>query len=176
FNIGLFNGYGIKEYRYNNSGIMATQNLSYRIPFKHSSLQFGYSVMYRKAGNLYLPGIEPDTAFYSGDEFSFDVNGLFKSKVVDIQAEYLQANIDKATANGYYTLVTIKINAKNQTYFVFDNYRKGYESKLNGSWYITGYNYLFKKYDIMLTLETGFQETEEKWNNRTVLQFQMFFH
>ncbi|NOX84586.1 MAG: hypothetical protein GXO86_01270, partial [Chlorobi bacterium] len=30
FNIGLFNGYGIKEYRYNNSGIMATQNLSYR--------------------------------------------------------------------------------------------------------------------------------------------------
>ncbi|RKX75544.1 MAG: hypothetical protein DRP49_04490 [Spirochaetes bacterium] len=39
FNEGLFNGYGIKEYRFNNAGFLATQNLSYSIPLKNNLLQ-----------------------------------------------------------------------------------------------------------------------------------------
>ena len=178
FNIGLFNGYGIREYRYNNTGILATQNLSYRIPFKHSSLQLGYSVMYRKDENLYLPGVFSDSLAYTGTEFRFNVNGIFRSKVIDVQAEYLQANLDTTTANGYYALATVKFNERNHAYLMYDHYSNSYDSplSLNSPWYIAGYNYLFKNYRIMLTLETGFQETGSKWNNRTTLQFQMFFH
>lgn len=83
-NAGLFNGYGIKDYRLNNSGIMVTHNLSYRFPLKKSFLQVGYSVMYRKGEDLFLPGIVPDTARYTGNEFGFDLNAMFKSKVFKI--------------------------------------------------------------------------------------------
>lgn len=176
FNIGLFNGYGIKQYRYNNSGFMVTQNLSYHIPFRHSSLQLGYSVMYRKGDYLYLPGIVPDTVTYTGSDFRFDVNVMFQSNMFDVQAEYLQANLDTTTANGYYALATIKFNSKNHVYVMYDHYTNDNQSSLNDPWWIAGYNYFFKSYRIMLTLETGFQQVGTKWNNRTVLQFQMFFH
>jgi len=176
FNIGLFNGYGIKEYRFNNSGFMVTQNLSYRIPLKKSSLQFGYSVMYRKTENMAFPGILPDTVSYTGNDFRFNLNGLFTSKVVDVQAEYLSATMDTATASGYYALTTVKFNEKNHAYLFYDHYTSEYGSTTNAPWYIAGYNYLFKAYKIMLTLETGFQRAGGQWANRTVLQFQMFFH
>ncbi len=175
FNVGLFNGYGIKDYRFNNTGIMATQNLSYRILLKRSSLQFGYSVMYRNAENLNLPGIEPDTVAYSGDELRYNVNAIFKSKIFDIQAEYLWAGLEGITAKGYYVQALLKFNAGNHAYFMYDHYENGYESSLNDPWYIGGYNYLFKRESIMLTFETGFQKMAGGWNNRTVLQFQMFF-
>lgn len=176
FNLGLFNGYGIKDYRLNNRGIMITQNLSYRIPLNRSSLRFGYSVMYRKDDDLYLPGIEPDSVLYSGNEFRYNFNGIFKSRILDIQAEYLWAGLDMDTASGYYTQAVLKFNSENHAYFMYDHYKAGYESSLNAPWYIAGYNHLFGKEKIMLTFETGFQEVAGNWNNRTVMQFQMFFH
>ncbi len=155
---------------------MVTQNLTYRIPIKKTSLQFGYSVMYRKGEDLFLPGIIPDTVLYTGREFSFNVNAIFKSRIVDLQAEYLQANSDTASASGYYVLATVKFNAKNHAYLMYDHYTYGYETPGNNPWYIAGFNYLFKHHDIMMTLETGFRERSGKWINRTVLQFQLFSH
>ncbi len=175
FNVGLFNGYGIKDYRFDNSGIMATQNLSYRITFRKSFLRLGYSVMYRKGEDLFLPGIVPDTMRYTGNEFGFDVNALFKSKVFKIQAEYLQANLETASANGYYALAEVMINPKNRAYVMYDNYTYGYHTAANSPWYFAGINHFFKSYDIMLTLETGFQDRAGELTNRTVVEFQMFF-
>ena len=176
FNIGLFNGYGIKDYRFNNSGYLLTQNLSYRIPIKKSSLKFGYSVMYRKAEDIVFHGILPDTLSYSGSDFRFNVYSIFNSKVVDIQAEYLYALLDTTTASGYYVLTTVKFNPKNHAYFVFDEYTNQDSFPINSPWYIVGYNYLFRKYKIMLSLESGFQGVAGQWQNRTVIQFQLFFH
>ena len=176
FNIGLFNGYGIKDYRFNNAGFMLTQNLSYRIPIKKNALKLGYSVMYRKAENIVFRGILPDTVSYSGDDFRFNFYGIFTSKIVDVQAEYLQAILDTTTASGYYILATVKFNPKNHAYFVFDEYASEDSLPLTNPWYIAGYKYLFKKYKIMLSLESGFQKAGEQWQNRTVIQFQLFFH
>jgi hypothetical protein len=176
FNVGLFNGYGIKDYRFNNAGFMLTHNLSYRIPIKKSALKLGYSVMYRKAENIVFHGILPDTVNYSGDDFRFNFYGIFTSKMVDVQAEYLQAILDTTTASGYYILATVKFNPKNQAYFVFDEYASKDSFPLIAPWYIAGYNYLFKKHKIMLSLESGFQKAGGQWQNRTVIQFQLFFH
>ncbi|RLD42580.1 MAG: hypothetical protein DRI89_06905 [Bacteroidetes bacterium] len=176
FNLGLFNGYGIKDYRFNNSGYLLTQNLSYRIPIKKSSLKFGYSVMYRRAENIVFHGILPDTVSYSGDDFRFNFYSIFTSKMVDVQAEYLQTILDTTTASGYYVLATVKFNPKNHAYFVFDEYTNQNGFPVNSPWYIAGYNYLFKKYKIMLSLESGFQKAGGQWQNRTVIQFQLFFH
>lgn len=58
---------------------------------------------------------------------------------------------------------------------MFDHYTYGYDTPANSPWYVAGVNHFFKSYDIMLTLETGFQERVGELTNRTVLQFQMFF-
>ncbi len=176
FNIGLFNGYGIKDYRFNNAGMMITQNFSYLIPIKNASLKFGFSLMYRKAQNLYLPFVFSDTLNFTGNDFRFNINGIFSSKIFDVQAEYLQANLDGAVAKGYYVISTIRFNEKNHAYFMYDHYTNAYDSERNNPWYVAGYNYLFKSTDIMLSLETGFTKSGQEWNNRTVLQFQIFFH
>ncbi len=176
FYFGIFNGYGIKDYRYNNAGILITQNLSYLIPLRNASLKFSFSLMYRKAENLYLPFLFSDTLNFTGNDFRFNINGMFISKIVDVQAEYLQANQEGAVAKGYYVVSTFKFNEKNHAYFMYDHYTNAYEPELNKPWYITGYNYLFKNTDIMLSLETGFKNTGSDWHNRTILQFQIFFH
>ena len=177
FNLGFFNGYGIKEYRFNNTGLMVTQNLSYHFQLiNNMSLKLGYSIMFRKAENLYLPGIVPDTVYYTGNEFGLNIHALFNSKFVDAQAEYLQANLDSASANGYYALVTVKFNSKNQVYLMYDHYLYGYETPGNNPWYVIGLNHFFKSFKTMITLETGFREVSGKLNNRTTLQFQLFFN
>jgi hypothetical protein len=177
FNIGMFNGYGIRNYRINNNGIMLTQNLSFTQEISNSSLQVGFSTMYRKAENLFLPGILPsDTVKYSGNEFHFVVYSLLEMKWFNLQTEYTNAFFKNHSAYGYYVLLTAKINKKNQAYFFYDEYDSGYTSHIDGRWYYVGYNYKFKGYKMMLSMETGFSRSDSKWHNLTRLQFQIFFH
>ena len=154
---------------------MITQNISYEIPVSSSSIKVGFSTMFRKAENLYLIGILPDTVAYTGNEFRFNVYGLFSSRFVDVQGEYLQAKLQNTTAYGYYGLATVKLNENNHLYLMYDRYQNEYSSSLSNPWYIAGYNYFFKGYKIMLTFQTGFQQSNSGWENRTSLQFQMFF-
>ena len=175
FNVGLFNGYGIKEYRFNNNSIMVSQNLSYKIDLNTSDIKLGFSTMYRQADDIFLRGIIPDTISYSGSDFRFSFYGIFTSKYIDFQAEFLQAYLKNYNATGYYGLATVKFNSKNHAYLQYDCYSNDYISPLNNPWYIAGYNYFFKGYKIMLTLQTGFQQSDSGWANRTSIEFQMFF-
>jgi hypothetical protein len=176
FNIGAFNGYGIKQYRFNNSGYLLTQNLSYEFNIKLSKLKFGYSISYRQAQNMYFAGIISDTILYSGNDFRYNFYGIFTSKFIDAQAEYLHSKLDVGIADGYYTLLTIKPNQKNHIYFMYDQFKSDNILINNNPWYITGYNYLINNYKLMISLETAFQKTNNSYQNRTVLQLQMFLH
>jgi hypothetical protein len=177
FNLGMFNGYGIRKYRINNNGIMLTQNLSFTQPFNNSSLQAGFSTMYRKAENLFLPGILPsDTVKYTGNEFHFAVYSLFETPWLNLQAEFLKAFFKGYSAYGYYVLLTGKINEKNQPYFLYDEYDSGFTPILDRRWYFVGYQYFFNGYKMTLRFETGFSKLNDQWHNLTRLQFQIFLH
>ncbi|RLD70096.1 MAG: hypothetical protein DRJ10_20725 [Bacteroidetes bacterium] len=176
FNVGVFNGYGIKEYRFDNSGYMVSQNLSYEFNIKQSKIKFGYSVIYRDAQNTKFPLIISDSITYSGSDFRYSIYGIFTSKIIDFQAEYLSAKLEDGNADGYYGLLTIKPNDKNHIYLVYDAYKSDNSMINDNPWYLGGYNYFFKSYKIMLTLETGFQKSGNVYENRTILQLQLFFH
>jgi len=175
-NFGFFNGYGIKEYRLNNSGYLLTHNLSYTVKRKNALWKFGYSVMYRKAVNLQLKHVLPDSVFFTGNDFRCDVYALFNSRYFDLQAEYLNAWINGDRAFGYYALATIKANKKNEIYLSYDKYDDLIGSTTNNPWYIAGYNYKIKGDSLMLTLDTRFRNDGGSLKNITSLQFQMFFH
>ncbi len=176
-NFGLFNGYGIKQYRLNDGGgYLLTHNLSYTIKRKNALWKFGYSVMFRKAVKLELKHILPDSVLFSGNDFRYDVYAMFNSKHFDIQGEYLSGWLNGNRFDGYYALATIKANAKNEVYLSYEKYNDLISSTSNNPWFITGYNYLIKHHDIMLTLDTRFQKDNGRLNNITSLQFQIFFH
>lgn len=175
-NFGIFNGYGIKDYRFDNAGILLVHHLSYKFKLKSSNIKIGYSVSYRNADNMNFGGIISDSIPYSSYDFRYNFYGIFTSKFIDVQAEYLKSQLEVGSANGYYALVTLKPNNKHHFYLMYDKYDSD-DSAINSNvWYISGYNYLINKYKIMLSLETGFQKDNNKWSNRTVLQFQMFLH
>ncbi len=175
-NFGVFNGYGIKQYRINYSGYMLTHNLSYTIKKANSSWKFGYSLMYRKAEDLQLKHILPDSVLFTGNDFRCDVYALFSNKHLDIQAEYLNGWLNGGRLYGYYALATVKINKKNETYLSYDKYSDLISTTDGHPWYIAGYNYLIKNHNLMLTLDTRFRKENGSLRNITSFQFQMFFH
>lgn len=175
-NFGVFNGYGIKQYRLNYSGYMLTHNLSYTVKGKTSLWKFGYSLMYRKAMDLPLKHILPDSVLFTGNDFRCDVYALFSSKHFDIQAEYLNAWLNGNRMFGYYALATGKINKKNEVYLSYDKYNDLISTTVDHPWYIAGYNYLIKNHDLMLTLDTRFKNDDGRLKNITSFQFQIFFH
>ncbi len=69
--LGIFNGYGIKEYDFNNPGILITHKTALSLFDNH--FYTGYSVMYRKAEQLQLSAILADSVLFSGNDFRYNL-------------------------------------------------------------------------------------------------------
>jgi len=173
---GLFKGRGVSDLNIKEKGFLLTQNSSYKFKIHQSKLKVGYSVLFRKAYNLPLKKILPDSILFSGDDFRFGLYGLYQSKYVNFQAEYLTVYLNGENTNGYYALAAIKINPKNRVYFSYDSYYDLIESTENSPWLRSGYSYFINDYKMMITLQSSFQQCMGQWKNETILQFQLFLH
>ena len=173
--LGAFNGYGIKEYRFNNQGYMLTHKTAINIPLPKNKLQVGYSLMYRYAQDLQIKKVLFDTLLYTGTDIRYNVFALFKSKFIELQAEYLNADFeDGLNANGYYILSAINIK-KSQIVLSFEDYKNTYADNHN-PYYRFGYNYLINKNKIKVFLDNYFQVINSKIENYYAsIQLQMFF-
>ena len=173
---GIFNGYGIKEYRFNNQGYLLTNKSEITIPINDKSLNFGYSLQYRKAENLKISKVIADTVFFTGNDFRYDVFAMFKSKKFMLQAEYLSAYLNDEITNGWYVLSAINIK-KSQVVFSCEDYNNLIETTNNNPFYHIDYNYLFNKNKIKLFLDNTFQIRNQKIENYIAsLQLQLFFN
>ncbi len=150
--LGVFNGYGIKEYRINNSGILFTQKTAIELFNNH--LYTGYSVMFRHADQLLLSHIMPDSVIYSGNDFRYNVFAQWHSKMWNIQAEYLRANLDGKITDGWYLLANVNLG-KNQLAASYNQYNDLIKSTLNAPVFHLGYNYLAKGDKLKFMLDNG---------------------
>lgn len=172
---GIFNGYGIKEYRLNNKGVMLTNKTAVNFNINNSKIETGYSAMYRKADMQILPEILSDTVSFSGNDFSYNLFVKFKSKYFEIQGEYLTAFIGKQKAEGYYILSDFNFG-KHQIVFAFEDYKDLISETPDLPYYLFGYNYSFNKYKLKLFFDNFFQIYSQKIKNYTAsVQLQLFF-
>ncbi len=172
--VGIFNGYGIKEYRFNNNGYMISHKTTLHIPINKNRFQIGYSVQYRKTENLAIPKVLPDTVLFTGNDFRYNLFAMYKSKIFEIQAEYLTADLDGQKADGYYILSTINLK-KNQIVLGYEDYNSLLNTTHN-TYYRLGYNYLIKSNKIKLFFDNFFQVIDGKMDNYiTSIQLQLFF-
>jgi len=172
---GVFNGYGINEYRFNNKGYMMTHKSEIVIPIKNSKIELGYSLQYRYVENVQLKHILPDTLLFSGHDIRYNLFAMFKSKQFLFQAEFLNADLNENQAYGYYLLSAIDIK-NSQIVLAFENYKDLIAETSDKPYYRIGYNYFIKGHKIRLSLDNYFQINENKMKNYYAsVQLQMFF-
>ncbi len=170
---GIFNGSGIKQYDLDNSGIMLTHKTSIR--FLDRRLTAGYSAMYRKADQLRLPAVLPDSVLFSGDDFRYNLFARFSTGAFGVQAEYLRAFLNGKIADGYYILATLNLH-NNQLVASYEKYNNLIDTTKGSPVVHLGYNYLFDhdKLKIMLDNSARINDGKLKFIS-TVLQLQLFF-
>ncbi len=172
--IGIFNGYGIRDYHFNNKGYMIVQKSEINFSFAMKTVKIGYSLQYRYANNLLLPLIFPDTIKYSGNDFRYNLFTMFKSKYFELQGEYLSADFNGQKTFGYYFLSAFNYR-KNQWVLSFENYKGLFASLAYNPYYRIGYNYLINSYKIKLSLDNCFQIDKSKIINDYIsIQLQLF--
>ena len=159
--LGIFNGYGILEYRLNNTGFMITHKTGLNIPWQNNSLQVGYSFQYRKAENLRIPFVLPDTVFFTGNDIRYNFFAMFSSKYFLIQGEYLHAGFDGETADGYYILSAVTIH-KSQVVLSWEKYKDLIAGTSDEPYIRAGYNLLIKSYKLKVSLDNYFQLAENR--------------
>ncbi|MFB6343112.1 porin [Saccharicrinis sp. FJH62] len=171
--LGAFNGYGIKEYRLDNTGFLFTQKTAFDIFSNH--LYAGYSVMIRQADQLKISNVLPDSVSYSGNDFRFNLFAQWHTERFNIQAEYLQANLDGNMANGWYVLVNTNFG-KNQLVASWNQYNDLISETENYPEVHLGYNYKLNGDKLKVMLDNRMKVANGKLNNYSVnLQLQLFF-
>ncbi len=173
---GIFNGYGIKEYRLNNKGVMLTNKSELNLQISKGTIKTGYSLMFRKADNQIYPKIMPDTILYSGNDFRYNLFLMYKTKFFEIQGEYLTAVFDNNQhSEGYYIMFALNLK-KHQIVLAYEDYKDIISSSSDFPYYHIGYNYLINKHKIKLFFDNDFQIINNKIQNYLAsVQLQVFF-
>jgi len=175
-NIGVFNGYGIKDYLFNNQSFMITNRVALNLNVYKSNIQFGYSLMYRNASELKIPHVLPDSVLFTGNDFRYNFFALLKNKTFEFQTEFLNADFEGQQSYGYYFLSNINLK-KHQIVLSYEYYKDLIDETLNKPYYRLGYNYLINKYKIKLYFDNFFQIYDNRIKNYIAsVQLQVFFN
>lgn len=172
--LGIFNGYGIKEYRFNNNGIMLTQKTTLHLLKNHWLA--GYSFMYRKADQLAIPKVLPIGELFTGNDIRFNLFSKIQWSHVSFQAEYFYANLNHRYADGYYVMAVWTKN-KQSVATSYNKYTDLIDNTTDDPEIHLAYSYLFRGDKIKLMLDNGIKiGTKSLYDYFMILQFQIFFH
>ncbi len=172
--LGAFNGYGIKEYRLNYSGILLTQKTAFN--FFKKRLHAGYSVMYRNVDKIQLSKILPDSVIHSGNDFRYNLFAQYKSRKIQVQLEYIRANLGGEVARGYYILTELSLG-RNQLFASWNKYNDLIISTDDSPVIHFGYNYFVNGDNLKIMFDNGMRMNNAKLKNYFgTIQLQIFFN
>ncbi|HKK41626.1 MAG TPA: porin [Bacteroidales bacterium] len=170
---GAFNGNGIKEYNLINNGVLLTHKAALNLLNNH--LYMGYSFMFRKAGQIHLSRILPDSIVYSGKDFRYNLFASLNLNIIQLQAEYTWADLDGMKADGWYLLAAADLG-KSQLVASWDNYNDLIINTENSHTLHLGYNYLLKGDNLKFMIDNGIVDYNRKRKDYFLtLQVQLFF-
>ena len=172
--IGLFNGYGIKEFRFYNRGFMLTNKTELNFKILSNSLKLGYSIQWRKAENLKIPKVLPQDTTFTGNDFRYNLFIMLKNDRFSVQSEYLAANLAGQWTDGYYILGKINLG-KSQLTGEYEFYKDLISTTKDLPAIRLGYNYLINKYKLKISLDNYFQLDQFRPKNYIFsIQLQVF--
>ncbi|HKJ30656.1 MAG TPA: porin [Balneolales bacterium] len=172
---GFFNGNGANTLSEKKNFLIINRGF---LHFKSQSddLQVGYSFSYRKDNQLTFSKIFGNAVTFSGNDFRYGFDARLQLPKFELQSEFLEALLSSKTAWGYYALTDYEFIPKNLFILSIEQLHDLNPATNDNPYYIAGYSYKLKNYDIKFTLDNRFQFTKTETHSLTTLQIQYFFN
>lgn len=174
---GIYNGNGGNTKSNEDRQFLYTNRTTYDIRFADSlSWTSGFSVAYRDKNDLAFPSICGNGKTFSGKDFRWGLETHLKYTMWEIQAEYIQADLENHKSYGYYIFGDYDFDSLNGIVLSTEKLHVVNPSYSNAPWYIAGYSHFFsgQKEKVMVDVRT--QYLSNRTNYGATIQFQLFFN
>ena len=139
------------------------------------SLEVGCSAAYRSANSITMNTIYNANQLITGNDYRFGFEYQLNYKNIGFQTEYIQANINKDRAWGYYISADYELNANIQATAGIEKFSDLIPSTNDNEWYSVGLIYYFTdKTKLMADFKT--QVSSIRNNYLSEIQYQIFFN
>ncbi len=176
FSLGVFNANVDKPVHSKNNSLLYTSRLMYKIINRGNTwVNIGVSAAYRHLDKTTLTIIYKADSLITGDDFRRGLEAHLHWDNFELQGEYVQANINKDKADGWYTLANYTFLKKYQAVALTEKYTSLNPATNNNVWYGLGFNYQISgKTKLMTDLKT--QKSGTKLSYLGEIQLQIFFN
>jgi phosphate-selective porin len=175
--LGLFNGNGANQAGNEDRHFLLVGRATASADLApHLRASLGASIAYRETDGMDLRGILGGTSLFAGTDLRWGVETRLASSCWDVQAEYLQANLDGRMAWGYYGLAAFHVDGKNQVVVSSERLEVPNPALPAAPWYILGFDHYIDGRWAKLMLDARAQVTDARTEYSAVFQSQVFFH
>ncbi|MGB9745420.1 MAG: porin [Bacteroidales bacterium] len=176
FSLGVFNANVDKPAHNKDHSLLCTSRVTYAIINQNNiGLRLGVSGAYRHLHQTTLTTIYKADSLISGDDFRWGVETQLHWSNLEVQAEYVKANINKDKASGWYALADYTFRQKYQAVIFVQKYQALNPAINSNPLYGAGLNYkITEKTKLMADLRT--QKSANKQNFIGEIQLQVFFN
>ncbi len=176
FSLGVFNADVDKAVHSKNNYLLYTSRLVYKIIHnKNIWFNVGGSAAYRRLDKTTLTTIYKPDSIISGNDFRWGLEGQFHWNNLEVQGEFIQAQINHDIASGYYGLANYTFSKKYQAVILTEKYNDLNPATNDNAWYGLGFNYLYKG-NTKLMSDFKTQQAGIKTNYLVEIQLQVFFN
>lgn len=176
FSFGVFNANLESPGKNKDLNLLYTSHAQLNLIKKEDALlEVGVSAAYRYANSIIMNTIYDATQPITGNDFRFGFEYQLNYKDFGFQSEYVQANINKDRAWGYYASADYSFNEKIQVTAGMEKFSDLIESTNDNEWYSVGLIYYFTdKTKLMADFKTQFSSIKK--NYLSEIQYQIFFN
>lgn len=176
FSMGVFNANVDKPMQSKDNSLLYTTRLNYKIINNPNEwLTFGGSASYRHLDKLSLTTIYNPNLLITGNDYRWGLEAQLHWNGFELQGEYVQANINKDIAKGYYSLANYTFYSKYQIVILTEKYNDLNPVTNDNAWYGAGFNYFIKGKTKLMT-DFKAQGYGNKLNCLGEIQLQIFIN
>ncbi len=175
FSLGAFNANLESPGKNKDVNLLYTTHLQYFL-YKndYALIEVGGSGSYRYANGITMSNIFNSNQIIVGNDYRWGFETQLNYKDFGFQSEYVQANINKEKAWGYYLNANYFITDKVQATIGDEKFADLIPTNDDSNWYKVGFNYYFtEKTKLMADFKTQFSSIKNNYLGE--LQFQVFF-
>jgi hypothetical protein len=174
--LGIFNGNQKVPGNNISNDLLYTTKISYDIlKDKEELINIGASFAYRYLDNQTLSKIFPTNENITGNDYRYGFQTEIKLSKFDFQSEFVNANIIKKNAWGYYAYAGYYLSDDFQLLAQVEKYKDLNPTSNDNEWYLVGLNYYFtQKNKLMADYKTQFNGNGNI--NIAEIQYQIFFN
>lgn len=172
---GLFDGTGANQLQTRPHGYLVTQRTAVAGGLGHGVLaEIGYSLAMRQARDLVFKRIFGDELPYTGQDFRWGVDAQLVHPRWRVQGEYLQADLERLTAWGWYAFATYRPGANDELVAQAQYYHDLSPHPAESPWFGPGWNHFFRgdRAKLMLAGQARFDPDSTAYS--AVAQLQLF--